>query len=118
MEIQSIAVGEPPPSAQKIVGTGDGGSFTKTMAETREGQPDTVTTWIPTVYALAARFGSVFFVTLGGQLVAGGTGVIPAQTWQTAGLVSVSSAAVALILSLGTLFGNLEKKFPIVSQLT
>lgn len=117
MEIQSVVVGAPPPNAQIVEGTGDG-TIKHTLSETAEGQPDNVTAWIPTGIALIARAGSVFTTTLVGQLGAGAGGLIPAQSWHDAAMISLSATAVALLISIGTLFGNLEKRFPIVSQLT
>lgn len=116
MEIQSIAIGTPPESAQVISGTGNG--FQKTLAETAGGQPNVVTTWIKTPLAFFARFGSVFMLTLMGQLGAGAVKVIPLQTWHDASIISLSAALVGLGWSLVTWFANLEKKYPIVSQLT
>jgi hypothetical protein len=100
-----------------IGGTGDGRM--KTMAaETPIGSPDVSVTFIPTAIALIARASSAFFTVLGGQLGAGAIGVIGVQTWKDAVLIAASAAAVNLVFSLGTVSSNLEKKFPIVSQLT
>lgn len=112
MEIQSVAIGAPP------AGTGDGGIIKQQLVETPEGQPDQNITYIPVVIAILARVGSTFFTTLSGQVTAGAFNILHGQTWQEALTISASAAVVVLIISLGTIFGNLEKRYPIVSQLT
>jgi hypothetical protein len=109
---QAIVVGPAP------TGTGDGGVIKQQVVETPAGQPNQQTAYIPVALALVSRAGSLFFFTLSGQLGAGAVGVIAQQTWKNALLIAASAAAVGLVTSLATVFGNLEKKYPIVSQLT
>lgn len=118
-EIQSVIVGAPPTSAF-ISGTGDGtdGIIKKQVVETPAGQPDQVTAYIPTFIALIVRAGSIFGTTLLGQLAAGATGVIPAQSWKEASLIAASAMAVGMVTSVTAILGSLEKKYPIVTQIT
>lgn len=118
-EIQSVVVGPPPPTAT-ITGTGDGGEgvIKKQLVQTPMGQPDQVTAYIPTVVALFVRFASVFFQTLGGLVTAQALGILDTTGWKVALLAALSVAVVNLIISLGAVFANLEKRFPLVSQVT
>jgi hypothetical protein len=109
---QAIVVGPAP------TGTGDGGVIKQQLVATPEGQPNQQTAYIPIALALVARTGSIFFFTMSGQLGAGAVGVIAQQSWKNALLISASAAAVGLVTSLATVFANLERKYPIVSQLT
>lgn len=111
-DVQAVVVGPAP------LGTGDGGMIKKQLVETPMGQPDQRVAYIPTALALIARAGSLFFYALNGELGAGALGIIHRQTWHEAVLVAGSITAVGMVGSLATLFGNLEKKYPIVSQLT
>ena len=118
-EIQSVIVGAPPASAF-ISGTGDGtdGIIKKQVVETPAGQPNQVTAYIPTFVALLVRAGSIFTTTLLGQLAAGSVGVIPVQTWREAALIAGSATAVGMVTSIAALLSSLEKKYPIVTQIT
>lgn len=120
MDVQSVIVGAPPPSVQaQINGTGNGGDMiSKQFVQTPIGQPNQQIAYIPVALALFARFGSLFFYTLSGELTAGVVKIIHLQTWQESVLVALTAAVVGLVFSLSTIFGNLEKKYPIVSQLT
>jgi hypothetical protein len=105
---------EAQPVTALMIGTGDAGTPKTQLIETPPGQPDILMKRITPLIALLARAGSVFFTTMSGQIGAGAIGVIHGQTWQDSALISASAAAAATIWSLATIFGNLEKRYPIL----
>lgn len=100
-----------------VVGSNTGGMETK-IVETPGGQKDFAVTFIPVIYALGARFASVFFNTLAGTTVLNGFGYIDIDLATTGLKIAGSAATMALVISLGTLSSSLEKKYPILSQFT
>lgn len=113
-----------PPIAVTVIGTEDSGIgvplTTGTIAATPDHQPNIVVHVIPPIVAIVVRFANLYVITLTGLLTAAGaTGVIKASDfWHLllkCGGVALVPPALGMLKDLVTIFGQLEKKFPLLT---
>lgn len=108
------------PVAVTVIGTGDGGLKTGTTAITPGKQPNLLVTAISPAVAILIRFVNAYLTILVGLVAAGMTSdVIPAEDFAHLVLacakLSIAGAGLGLLKDCLTIFGNLEKKFPLLS---
>lgn len=116
-----------PPIAITLVGTGDGGGIPQgTVAQTPHGIPNVVVNLVSPALAIAIRFVNFYLTTLIGLVPAAltpkGAEVMDAlgakdffQVLVACGSIAVAPATLNLLKDLVTLFGDLEKKHPILT---
>lgn len=103
-----------------VIGTGDGDAVTSVKITTPVGNPNGILKVVTPILGISIRFINTFLTVLSGILLgAMSTNVIEASdfihlVYKCAGL-SLAGAGVGLIKDLITVFGNLEKKFPLLT---
>lgn len=107
-----------PVQALVIGSTGDGGTVQKTI-QTPDGQPNIIIQVVSPMLAILVRFVNSFLVMLVSLVSAGmTTNIIPAKDfWDLVvkcATLSVAGAGLGFLKDLVTVFGNLEKKFPLL----
>ncbi len=112
------------PVSVTVIGTGDGGGApltSGTQAVTPDHQPNLVVQVVTPLVAVSVRFGNAFCVSLAGSLAAGGLGdkILPhadfGELLRSSIFLAGCIAGVGLVKDLATVFGGLEKKFPLAS---
>jgi len=110
------------PVTVAIIGTGDGGKLPTGTEAVTPGQhaPNIVVQVVGPLLAITIRFVNAYLTAISGLILAGmATQIIPARdfvdlVWKCAGL-SVAGAGLEQIKDLITVFGGLEKKFPLAT---
>lgn len=100
-------------------GTGDGG-VTKTELVTSGKEPNVILTVVRPLFAILIRFINSYLTMLVGLVGAGMvSNIIPASDFihlvTKCGILSLAGAGFSFLKDLVTIFGNLEKKYPLLT---
>lgn len=106
--------------AVTIIGTGDGGARTGTVAVTPGLQPNLIVNVVGPLMAILVRFLNAYFTMLVGLVSAGmATNIIPAADFWHLVLkcaqLSIAGAGLGFLKDLVTVFGRLEAKYPLLT---
>lgn len=111
-----------PPVEVTVIGTGTGASplTTGTTGTTPDHQPNILVTVISPLMAILIRFANAYLTMLVGLITAGmATNIIPASDFlhlvKACAQLSVAGAGLGLLKDLVTVFGGLERKYPLAT---
>ncbi len=98
-----------PVTVTVIGGTGEGSPLTTgTIGTTPDHQPNLRVNVVPTLVAVVVRSLHLFFLTLSGSLVT-------EHSLRSSVIVALGATGLGVVKDCVTVFGGLEKKFPLLS---